>query len=142
MSRWSLTRNNIENVFLEVEIRHFEVGALDRSKFCKICTSSIPLGNHTVNGLHIFRRFSLILTSRTSFSRLFTNYFVSGSLFRIFHVYYIFSENQVIVEKSWILCRKYCRKHGYSSIMRWDSVIHLTFSTVFRHKIQDFSMMS
>ena len=46
------------------------------------------------------------------------------------------------MEKSWILCRKYCWKHGYSSVMRWDSVIHLTFSTVFRHKIQDFSMMS
>ena len=108
----------------------------------KICTSSIPLGNHTVNNLHNFRRFSLISTGRTSFSRLLTKYFESGLLFRIFHVYHIFSENQVIVEKSLILCRKYCRKHGYASVMRWDSVIHLTFSTVFRHKIQDFSMMS
>ena len=125
-----------------MEIRHFKVGASIMVKTWTKCTSPIPLGNHTVNNLHNFRRFSLILTGRTSFSRLLTKYFESDSLFRIFHVYSIFYENRFIMEKSCILCRKYCRKHGYSSVMRWDSVIHLTFSTVFRHKIQDFSMMS
>ena len=76
------------------------------------------------------------------FQAFLTKYFESGSLFRIFHVYHIFSENQLVMEKNWILCRKYCWKHSHSSVMPWDLVIHLTFSTVFRHKIQDFSMMS
>ena len=35
------------------------------------------------------------------------------------------------MEKFWILCRKYCWKHSHSSVMHWDSVIQLTFSTVF-----------
>ena len=38
-----------------------------------------------------------ILTGKTSFSRLSPKYFVSGSLFRIFHVFHFSPGNQVIV---------------------------------------------
>ena len=78
------------------------------------------LGNHTVNKLHHFWMVFISFDREDFIFRAFAKIFCLRLALRIFHVHTFFTGEQVFLEKSWIFCRKWHRKHGYSSVMCLD----------------------